>query len=748
MKQVIVGGKKPFPAYQFIRSLNNPLLWKILIAIMTYGIIFAIMLGAISPERHEIQVGDILREPIRAPRDIENKAATIKKIEQAKQSVSPIYRLNQDVKISMIEDANRIFEDMGIIRSLTEDRIKEWQEKQKSQVTDQNAEEGEDNKDTETSLQANDNQQETIEYDEILDNEFVEQLQANLDGIELSKEELFTCIKAEETELLQLQERLIQILINLFELRIKDENLLEAKNALRDEILRLPISNEVRLLGTTIGVSLLKPNMVYDHDATEAEREKVAQQTEKVIYKKGQYIVQDGQPVTEDQIAVLKDLGLLKDQQLDIPLVIGLGILLLVLELVVILYLFYFEKEVAGQPLKLFMMSLIVCIILGLAYITSLINQYLIPAAMCGLLLAILIKPRVAFIINIALAVLMGVMMRGHSGIIITTLLGSMIGIYLASKPQQRSSLIWTGLVISGANVLTIIGYELVVSGDWWLALQASLWGGGSGILSAVLAVGTLPIWENIFGIITPIRMIELSNPNHPMLKRLLMEAPGTYHHSIIVANLAESAANAVDANGLLARVGAYYHDVGKLKRPYYFRENQLSSDNPHDKLNPNLSTHIITSHTKDGVELAQEYKVPKVLQDFMLQHHGTTPVIYFYHKAKNNGDCKDVRLENFRYKGPRPQSPEIAIVMLADTVEAAVRALPDPTQGKIEGLIRKLIKDKLEDGQLDECHLTLKDLGSIATAFTSVICGVFHERVEYPDVDLNEEREDSIDDN
>jgi hypothetical protein len=238
--------------------------------------------------------------------------------------------------------------------------------------------------------------------------------------------------------------------------------------------------------------------------------------------------------------------------------------------------------------------------------------------------------------------------------------------------------------------------------------------------------------------------MIELSNPNHPLLKRLLREAPGTYHHSIIVANLAENAAQAVGANGLLARVGAYYHDVGKLNRPYYFRENQLTSENPHDKLNPTLSTNIITSHTKDGVKLAQKYRIPKVIQDFILQHHGTTPVIYFYHKAKNNN--KDVRLDDFRYTGPKPQSPETAIVMLADTVEAAVRTLPDPTPGKIEGLIRKLIKERLEDGQLDECHLTLKDLDSIATAFKDVLCGIFHERVEYPDVDLKEERDEDDD--
>jgi hypothetical protein len=484
--------------------------------------------------------------------------------------------------------------------------------------------------------------------------------------------------------------------------------------------------------------------MVYDHEATEAERQKAAQNVEKVIYKKGQYIVQDGQPVTEEQIAMLKELGLLKDELFDVPLVVGLGLLILVLEIAGMLYIHYFEKELADQPHMFILISLVVCLTLGVSYGMSVVNQYLMPVAMSALLLTVLIKPRIAFFVNVLLAVLVGIMTRGQLGVVVAGLLGGMTGIFIAHRSQQRNGLFLAGLGASAASMLSIAGYELIVSGSWWAALRSSLWGGGSGVLAAVLAVGTLPIWENVFGIITPIRMIELSNPNHPLLKRLLREAPGTYHHSIIVANLAENAAQAVGANGLLARVGAYYHDVGKLNRPYYFRENQLTSENPHDKLNPTLSTNIITSHTKDGVKLAQKYRIPKVIQDFILQHHGTTPVIYFYHTAKNNN--KDVRLDDFRYTGPKPQSPETAIVMLADTVEAAVRTLPDPTPGKIEGLIRRLIKERLEDGQLDECHLTLKDLDSIATAFKDVLCGIFHERVEYPDVDLKEERDEDDD--
>ena len=277
------------------------------------------------------------------------------------------------------------------------------------------------------------------------------------------------------------------------------------------------------------------------------------------------------------------------------------------------------------------------------------------------------------------------------------------------------------------------IGYDNI----WWMVYVTEDIGLGNGkwTLIRIFLVGTLPIWENLFGVVTPIKLVELANPNHLILKRLLMEAPGTYHHSVIVANLAENAAEAIGADGLWLE-GAYYHDIGKLKRPLYFKENQIATGNPHDKLSPTLSTHIIVSHAKDGVELAKEYKVPKVVQDFILQHHGTTAVAYFYHKAKEMDTDGRVEIDDFRYGGPKPKKKETAIVMMADTVEAAVRSISDPTPGKVERLIRKLIKAKLEDKQLDDCHLTLKDLDTIANAFTGVMTGVFHERIEYPNMD------------
>jgi len=246
--------------------------------------------------------------------------------------------------------------------------------------------------------------------------------------------------------------------------------------------------------------------------------------------------------------------------------------------------------------------------------------------------------------------------------------------------------------------------------------------------------IGLLPYLETAFSVTSMIKLLEMSNPNQELLRRLLMEAPGTYHHSIMVGNLAEAAAPAINAQPLLVRVGALYHDLGKTKRPYFFVENQTGYDNPHEKIAPSLSALIITSHIRDGVEMAREKKVPQSILDIMEQHHGTSLVRYFYSRALEEDREGAVHEDTFRYEGPKPQTKEAALIMLADTVEAGVRSLPDPTPGKIEGMVRKLIKDKLNDNQLEECDLTFRDLNLLAEAFSKSLVGIYHKRIEYPE--------------
>ncbi|MGI5850754.1 MAG: HD family phosphohydrolase [Caldicoprobacterales bacterium] len=720
----------------FIDFLRSTKVLGVLLAVFNYIIVFAVLMTAVIPKQFSLKEGDIVQTPISAPWDAEDTIATDKLRQAARDSVSPIYRFDEHISESVLAEVEDVFNRIDEARILVEERFTAYKQELQAQMIyeDQNAETtGEESVSEEADTSVEDLREPSP--DEILTDQFIGEIRDNF-PIMLSRDEILACLNADIEELNQLQEHLLTALSGLLELHIKQDNLLEAKNALREEMMSLPISNELRILGTSIGVSTLRSNMILDEKATEEERDRAAENVEPVMYKKGQYIVQAGQPISEQQYAMLQKLGLLKEEKLNIPVVLGIGIIVLLTEIVVILFLTAFEKRAITNPAHLLMVSLIIWMVLGLALSTSQIHQYLIPTALGAMLLTILVGPLAAGIVNVALSLLFGVMFDNSLNIIIMTLTGGILGIYICNNAKQRNGLVWAGIATSIVNFASIFALEMMSSSGWFAALKTSLWGIGGGLLSGIFLVGTLPIWENLFGIVTPIKLVELSNPNHPILKRMLMEAPGTYHHSIIVANLAENAAEAVGADGLLARVGAYYHDTGKIKRPFYFKENQIAMGNPHDNLNPSLSTHIIISHVKDGIELAKKYKLPKVIQDFIVQHHGTTSVAYFYHKAKEEDEDGSVHIDDFRYPGPKPKKKETAIVMMADTVEAAVRSISDPNPEKVETLIHRLVRSKLEDGQLDDCHLTLKDLNTISNAFTGVMTGFFHERVEYPKVE------------
>ena len=279
----------------------------------------------------------------------------------------------------------------------------------------------------------------------------------------------------------------------------------------------------------------------------------------------------------------------------------------------------------------------------------------------------------------------------------------------------------------------------LISNEGYYLILQDNLWGVLNGFLAVILTIGILPFLESYFDITTSFKLMELSNPNQPLLKKMIVEAPGTYHHSIVVGNLSETAAEEIGSNGLLARVGAIYHDIGKIKRPYFFTENQEAYRNIHDDMEPSLSALVIASHVKEGIELAKKNKLPKDIIDIIAQHHGTGLITYFFHRAvKENGLAVDaVAEENYRYSGPKPQTKEAGIILLADSLEAATRSLTNPTATRIKTLVKEIIQKNLESGQLEECDLTLKDLDKIGDSFARTLTGMFHTRVEYPDDDL-----------
>jgi len=299
---------------------------------------------------------------------------------------------------------------------------------------------------------------------------------------------------------------------------------------------------------------------------------------------------------------------------------------------------------------------------------------------------------------------------------------------------QQRNELLYSTLYIAVVSAVLTLSTGILISSN----LRDILTKGGitvvGGLLSGIFALGLLPFLEGTFNEVTTLKLLELSNPNNPLLKKLLMKAPGTYHHSMLVANLAEMAAEQVGANAVIVRIASYYHDIGKTERPYFFGENQMGGDNPHVNITPALSTMIIKSHVKDGLELAKKHNLPKIIQDIIAEHHGNTLVKYFYYTMKNNCENPDeIKAEDYMYEGPIPSSKEAGIVMLADSVEASVRSIKKPNKDKINEMVNGIINDKLSSGQLNNCDLTLKDIEKIRECFLTALNGIYHQRVEYP---------------
>ncbi len=347
-------------------------------------------------------------------------------------------------------------------------------------------------------------------------------------------------------------------------------------------------------------------------------------------------------------------------------------------------YIYKFYNEVFNDLNSLFLISLNNCIAILLARSIYTISPFLIPLASIPMILTLLLNYKISLVTSLVNCILIAVAVNFEVEIILIAIMSAVLGSTILRKMQERNDILYASSYIAIINVILTFSAGFLLSNSVIDVSKKALFTLIGGVLSAILTIGLLPLFENLFDIVTTIKLLELSNPNNPLLKKLLLEAPGTYHHSILVGNLAEVAAEVVNGNPVLARVSAYYHDIGKTKRPYFFKENQIGRENPHDKISPNLSTLIITSHVKDGLELAKEYKIPKVIQDIIQQHHGTSLVKYFYITMKNNSERpEDVNEEDFRYQGPIPKSKEAAIIMLADGVEAAVRSINEPLRVK-----------------------------------------------------------------
>jgi len=482
-------------------------------------------------------------------------------------------------------------------------------------------------------------------------------------------------------------------------------------------------------------------NVNYDSVETKELRKRALENVQPVYFmrevKKNELIVERGKRISQENIAQLMQLGVVAGSTHRGIYLLGTLLFMLISILICIGYFSLSEKKLIYRPKNVFiiLINILIIIIIGQVIIQSPFSGYLIPISGFAMLITLLIGANVAFLMTVLLSIFLGLTAAGKVSIVAVMLVGGLTAIYVVRDARRRSRIIIAGFAAGVCQALMTLSMGMINNHDANIILQDSLWGLASGGLAICVVMVLLPVFEYGFKMTTNITLLELSDLNHPLLKELTLKAPGTYQHSIMVGNLAESACEAIGANSLLARVGAYYHDIGKIEKAEYFSENEMGDRSKHEKLTPSMSGLIIVNHVKDGAELARKYKLNSMIIDFIRQHHGTGLIYYFYQRAleKAHGE-NDLNEEEFRYPGPKPQTKECAIVLLADSVEASSRALSDPTPARIRGLVRKIINNKFIDNQLDECELTLTDLNKIADSFVRVLTAVFHTRLEYPD--------------
>jgi putative nucleotidyltransferase with HDIG domain len=513
---------------------------------------------------------------------------------------------------------------------------------------------------------------------------------------------------------------------------------------------------DVRQVVFSLAKKLIEPNLTFNKDATEKKKISSMDEVKPVFFQvqKNEMIVREGEKIGYLELAKLDACFKSKGDSKFSGFAVLMGIFLTALFLSCIMYLWRTRNwlkipERSNVDLLVFSIIIVLQILIiktGI-FISSAVNKafplistdscfFAIPFAFGAMIIAVLINRNVALIISVMVSFLIGFLFDEKIIFPLFAFLGSVAASYRIVNSRQRSAFLKVGIFLGIVNIAAIFCMNLLTGNLFNDLFLRFIMGFAGGIITGILVAGITPIFESAFGFITDIKLLELANLNQPLFQKMIIEAPGTYHHSIIVASLVEAAAEAIGANSLLAKVSAYYHDIGKLTKPQYFIENQPNFDNRHDKLSPKMSSLIIISHVKDGCELASQVKLGRQIINIIRQHHGNNIVSYFYDKAKKNKDesIRSLSESDFRYPGPKPQTKEAGLVMLGDVIEASSRTLSHPTPARIRSLVRERIERIYMDGQLDECELTLRNLNTIAETFTKILTGIFHHRVDYPE--------------
>lgn len=645
-------------------------------------------------QRETVQVGSVATKRYVAPEDTVDEAATEKLREAAANSVGPIYKTDTTVMDKNVTMVEGVFQELDTVLA--------------------GLPEGESF--------YNAVQEISLELPVVLSNR---QLMA------------YENLTAEQRK--AFANDCVSVLKEIYDKGVTADGLTEAKASGLGYLQELAWSSDLKTMAGVILSAAVEPNLIVDEAAVEAAKEEKRAEVDEVLIRKNQKIVDEGEIITQEIYDKLVALNLVSETGLEGSLMPMLGSLVITGMLFAALYLFFRwgKGNILLKPNEIRMLfTIYMMMVLLIRILANLTIFTIVPVGLFAMLVSLLVGRRMALWLNALFCIIGCFIFNGDVQFLMYALISGTFAALIIQKTDKRSHLIPAALGMAAVDFVTTIslGFFFGEGYSAELLLQSGI-GAVTGLLSMIVAVGSLPFWENMFEANTPLRLMELTNPNNELLRKLMIEAPGTYHHSLIVANLAETAVYDIGGNTALARAGAYYHDVGKLRYPQFFAENQ-SGHNPHDELPPEKSAKIITGHTKGGLELAERYKLPPVVRDMIVEHHGNSLVKFFYFKALKLYGAENVNEADYRYQGRIPSSRESAVVMLADTVEAAVRSMlgHGKTMEEAEAAVKNLMKDKLDDGQLNNSGLTLNELETIRLAFRKVFHGMYHERVSYPE--------------
>ncbi|MBU9672815.1 HDIG domain-containing protein [Planococcus sp. CP5-4] len=686
------------------------------ISFMTALLMFGFLYDTMATDTYEVELFQLSEETIRAAKTVEDPVRTELERTRAAAEVQPSYRYIEEIADNQAAVVDSLFGYVLEAKRATEAG-------------------GEDEPDPRDAVGALASLRESIRL-----------LEQNENGLRLTDDMLLSLLALENDVLLRVEREVRNQVLAVLQDPLRETGLTQARNSAEQEIRR---DDQVPASAIPVAVAIARanivPNELINEELTEQQSEQAQASVEPTRILQGQVLIQEGQLIDREVYRQLELAGM-TEQPSNYRPVLALGLFVLITAGLLLLVLQSAKVEGVKKAIRLTIVFFVFALSLVIMKLLEIISgnfgvvvDFIYPTALAGILVRLLIDERTAVYVTILLSACAGMMLQsGYAGVFqmdsaLYVLFGGLTGIYLIRNGHRSIRILPISLAVGGVHLLYIAFYLLLNQSQYTVEeiafyVAAAL---AAGLLSGTLATGLLPLFETAFGILSTMKLLELSNPNHPLLKKILTETPGTYHHSVMVANLSDAACEAVGANGLLARVGCYYHDIGKTINPQYFIENQ-SHGNPHDYLTPQQSRDIILAHGKDGAAILRKQKMPKELIDIAEQHHGTTLLKFFYYKAKEKNE--ELPEQEYRYTGPKPQSREIAIIMIADSLEAAVRSMESPSTEKIRKMVDSITEDKLKDGQFDECDITLKELKRVKSVMCETLNGIFHSRIAYPD--------------